>query len=143
VPSTAGPSIGGLSFLQLQTMLGSAFLPWSLVAPPKATAGKNGGRTTLVSSVNGQTGDVSLSQRPVDSIVATLVAGVFNWSFTTTFVEPPVVACLPIGTPPTSGAENVPSVIYAGTPTTTGVSISATLNTDVRQVMLIALGNPD
>lgn len=112
------PSIG-----QLRNLLGRQFSPASSTQVPLSATTKSGHRNIagIVVSAN-----------------LTLVAGGTTWTFPTPFLVRPSIAATPFGPPPAAG-----TTLYISMLSLTAVSITSTSNADVREIQIIASGNPN
>ena len=135
VPPASGiaPFDGVRSIQELVARLQPFFLSSSLGSAPGASATATGGRTVVTTN----RGAVASQPRPQDSTSIALVAGTLTWTFTTKFVNSPIVTFSPVGVPP-SGA-----TLYVSAEAPNAVTITSTVNTDTRTVNLSAVGNPN
>lgn len=143
-PEGLGGALGNVKSLsQLVSLLSAHFLPSSYGTPPQASGGTGQRvvalttKTRIVSAVNGQSGEISLSVPVVDATVVTLVAGTATWTFSQTFSSAPAVTVTPVGL----HGGNDPG-IYVTTISETGVVFQSTDPTDNRSLLAIAVQPP-
>lgn len=110
-------------FSRTANLLQTKFAPVSVVHPPLATAGVTGDR-----SISGVAQSTALY----------LTAGGLTWRFANSWNFLPSVSATPFGTPPAAG-----TTLFISALSLTSVTIMSTSGADIRQVHLIAIGNPN